>query len=148
MFVDENSARMMNLLKMSHLRLAENLTIEGRTEDALNILNQIKEKFLYVNAPYYSPYNNFFNYYNLRWIDLYYRNGAHDQAEEVYSLFIEDLADCIRFYEQPNSFAARFRGELEMALNFVQSLEQLAESENDQQLKDLLVASFPTKIQK
>ncbi len=143
MFVDENSARMMNVLKMTHLKLAEALTEEGKTEEAVGVLNQVYDKFKYENAPYYSPYNNFFNYYNLRWIDLYYRNEAKKEAEKVYALFVEDLADCIRFYEKPNTFASRFRGDYETAREFVKTLEQIANQYQDDNLKEILNSNFP-----
>lgn len=148
MFVDENSARMMNLSKMSHLRLAEYLTQEGRNDDALAVLNQVYEKFKYENAPYYSPYNSFFNYYNFRWIDLYYRIDQKEEAEKVYSLFIEDLADCMRFYNLPNNFARRFQADAEMAQGFLASLAQMAEIYEDDKLSALLQEKFPTLNEK
>lgn len=143
MFVDENSARIMNLLKMSHLKLAEDLTLKQRNDDALKVLNQVYDKFKYENAPYYSPYNSFFNYYNLRWIELYYRIDKKDEAAKVYSLFIEDLADCIRFYNLPNSYAKRYQSESEAAKDYVRTLEQIAVTFKDNKLMNLLMKNFP-----
>lgn len=146
MFVDENSARMMNLLKMTHLKLAEDLAAKERKEDALKVLDQVHEKFKYENAPYYSPYNSFFNYYNLRWIELYYRVDKGEEAAKVYTLFIEDLADCVRFYKLPNTFAKRFQGEQEAAKEYVRTLEQLAIAFKDNKLMNLLVKNFPDMV--
>jgi hypothetical protein len=146
MFVDENSARMMNILKMSELRLAEDLTIKQKNDDALKVLNHIKDKFLYVNAPYYSPYNGYFNIFNMRWIELYYRSGHSEAAVEVYTKFIEDLADCIRFYQLPNSFAKRYQSELEASKQFVQTLDQIAMTFKDEKLKSLLEKKFPELV--
>ncbi|MCO5229985.1 MAG: DUF2723 domain-containing protein [Chitinophagales bacterium] len=146
MFVDENSARMMNLSKMTHLKLAEDLTMKGKKEEALKILNIIQDKFAYNNAPYYSPYNSFFNYYNIRWIDLYYRNGDTAKAESIYSLYIKDLADCYQFYKLPNEFARRFQGEYETAKEFVHTLDQFADIYKDDKLKKLLKEKFPELV--
>ena len=143
MFVDENSARMMNLSKMTHLKLAEDLMLKGRNDESLKILNQVYDKFKYVNAPYYSPYNGFFNFYDLRWIELYYRIGKPQEAEKVYTLFIKDLADCMRFYQLPNTFAQRFQAEYEAAKQYKGALEQIAVNFNDQKLKKLLDEKFP-----
>jgi len=146
MFVDENSARMMHLLKSTHLRLAEDLVVKGKNEESLKVLEQIREKFIYKNAPYYSPYNSFFNYYNLRWIQLYYAAGAPQDAAKVYTLYIEDLADAYRFYKLPNKFARRFQAELEAAREYVRALEQIAVTNKDNQLMHLLVKNFPDLV--
>lgn len=146
MFVDENSARMMNLLKMTHIRLAEDLTLKGKNEDAIKVLDQVHEKFIYQNAPYYSPYNNFFNYYNLKWIELYYRNNDVKGAEKIYGLFIEDLADCIRFYKLPNNFARRFQVDYEGAKELVAAMEQIALQYRDNKLMNQLAKNFPDLI--
>ena len=146
MFVDENSARIMNLLKMTHLRLAEDLTMKGDKERAIDVLNQVYDKFKYENAPYYSPYNNFFNFYNMRWVELYYRNGDAEGAKKVYTKFVEDLADCMKFYTTTNLFARRFQSDKETAQQFVASLEELADSYNDRTLQNLLSQSFPDMV--
>lgn len=146
MFVDENNARMMNVLKMAILRLAEDLTFKQKNDDALKVLTHVKDKFLYENAPYYSPYNGYFNVFNMRWVELYYRIGHPEAAEEVYTKFVEDLADCIRFYQLPNTFAKRYQSEFEASKQFVQTLDQIAETFNDKKLKSLLVKKFPELV--
>ncbi|MCZ2393693.1 MAG: DUF2723 domain-containing protein [Chitinophagales bacterium] len=146
MYVDENSARLMNLSKMTHLKLAEDLTLKGKKEEALKILNQVDDKFSYVNAPYYSPYNSFFNYYNIRWIDLYFRNGDKAKAEKIYTLYIKDLADCYRFYKLSNDFSRKFQGEYEAAKDLVKSLEQFADIYQDDKLNKLLDEKFPDLV--
>jgi len=146
MFVDENSARMMNTLKLTHFRLADDLVRQGRFDEAVQILNQVKEKFIYENAPYYSPYNSFFNLYNVQWIDLYLRAGDKEAAAGVYTLFLEDLADCHRFYRLPNKFARAFQSELASAEDFVRRLEQMALYYEDQKLLDQLNKKFPSLV--
>ncbi|MCO5247386.1 MAG: DUF2723 domain-containing protein [Chitinophagales bacterium] len=146
MFMDENSARIMNLLKLTHLKLAEDLSFKGKTEESFSVLEQVYDKFKYNNAPYYSPYNNFFNFYNLRWIELYYRVGHSKDAEKVYSKFVDDLADCMRFYQQPNLFARKFQTDYESAKQFVASLEEIAKTYNDATLQKLLSEKFPLMV--
>jgi hypothetical protein len=136
----------MNTLKLTHFRLADELVRQGRDEEAIKILNQVKEKFIYENAPYYSPYNSFFNLYNVQWIDLYLRAGDKEGAAGVYTLFLEDLADCHRFYKLPNKFARAFQSELASAEDFVRRLEQMALFYGDQKLLDQLNKKFPTLV--
>lgn len=82
----------------------------------------------------------------MRWIELYYRSGHSEAAVEVYTKFIEDLADCIRFYQLPNSFAKRYQSELEESKQFVQTLDQIAMTFKDEKLKSLLEKKFPELV--
>lgn len=146
MFVDENSARMMNVLKGTHFRLAEELLRLERKEDAIAVLDQVKEKFIYENAPYYAPNNSFFNMYNLQWVDIYLRAGDKEGAASIYGLLLEDLADCYRFYSLPNSFARNYQSEKATAEEYVRRLESMARFYDDPKLLQLLAKKFPMLV--
>ncbi len=106
MFVDENSARIMNTLKSVHFSIADDLIKNNRKEDAVKVLEKARKEFQYVNAPYYSPINRYFNILSIQWIDLYYRADASVKAKPIKDLFIKDLKDAIRFYNLNNDFCS------------------------------------------
>ena len=146
MFIDENSARMMNVLKGAHLRLAEDLNASGKNDSAKQILDQVKEKFIPVNAPYYSPYNSVFNMFNLQWIDIYFRIGDKAGAEQIYSVFLNDLEECYKFYSKPTGFAKYYGQEKVAAEEYVRRLEQMGMFYQDSKLLDMLNKKFPTVV--
>lgn len=146
MFVDENSSRIMNTLKSVHFAIADDLIRNNRKPDALKVLEQAKKQFQYVNAPYYSPNNKYFNILSVQWIDLYYRADAGDKAKPIIDLMIKDLKDCIRFYNLPNDFAALYGGEKKSAEDLVKRLDMLAAMYKDENLKKQLHDNFPAII--
>ncbi|HNI31767.1 MAG TPA: DUF2723 domain-containing protein [Chitinophagales bacterium] len=147
MFVDENSGRIMNTLKSAHLSIADDLIRNNRKEDAVKVLEQARKEFQYVNAPYYSPNNRFFNILSVQWIDLYYRAGAPDKAKELKDLFIKDLKDCLRFYNLPNNdFAALYANEKKSAEELVKRMDILALMYKDATFKKQLNEAFPILI--
>jgi Protein of unknown function (DUF2723) len=147
MFVDENSGRIMNTLKSVHFAIADDLVRNGKNQEAVNILDKVKKEFRYENAPYYTPTNRFFNIMTVQWIDLYYRAGAPEKSKVVIDLFIKDLKDCLRFYNLPNSFAARYANEKKSAEEFVKRMEYLAISYQDAALMKQLHEAFPALVQ-
>lgn len=147
MFVDENSGRIMNTLKSAHFSVADDLIRNNRNEDAVKILEQAKKEFQYVNAPYYSPNNRFFNILSVQWIDLYYRAGAPEKAKQIKELFIKDLKDCLRFYNLPNNdFAALYANEKKSAEELVKRMDMLAMMYKDEEFKKLLNKEFPALV--
>lgn len=147
MFVDENSGRMMNTLKSVHLSIADDLIRNNKQTEAVNVLERTKKEFQYVNAPYYSPNNRYFNIMSVQWIDLYYRSGAPDKAKPIKDLFIKDLQDCIRFYNLPNDdFAALFSNEKKSAEELVKRMDMLAIMYKDATFKKQLHDAFPALV--
>ncbi|MEZ5026171.1 MAG: DUF2723 domain-containing protein [Chitinophagales bacterium] len=146
MFVDENSGRIMNTLKSVHFSIADDLIKQNRKEDAIKILEKARKNFQYVNAPYYSPNNSFFNILNVQWIDLYYRAGAPDKAKPIIDLMLKDLKDCMRFYNLPNDFAALYARDKKSAEEIVQRLDYIAILNKDANLKKQLHDDFPTLV--
>jgi hypothetical protein len=147
MFIDENSHRLMNVQKGSHLRLAEELIRANRGEDAQEVLDRIEKGFPYFNMPYYTPYNGLFNLYNVQWIDLLYRSGNREKGLELAGMFIEDLADCMRFYSGSSAFAKAFAtAELRTATDYARRFELIASMNTDEMLMALLKKNFPGLI--
>lgn len=147
MFIDENSHRLMNVQKGGHLRLAEELIRADRKEKAMYILERIEKGFPYFNLPYYTPYNSVFNLYNVQWVDLLYRAGERDKALEIAGLFIEDLADCMRFYSGSSAFARAFAtAEMRSASDYARRLELIAAINEDEKLMTLLTDKLPPGI--
>jgi hypothetical protein len=148
LFMDENSARIMNTLKSVHFAIADDLVKNNRKEDALKVLEKIRKEFRYDNAPYYSPNNRYFNILTVQWIDLYYRADAREKAKPVKDLFIADLKDCLRFYNLPNNdFAALYAGEKKSAEEMVKRMEMLAIMYKDEEFKKQLNKEFPALVQ-
>lgn len=144
MFVDENSGRIMNTLKSVHFGIADDLIRNNRKEDAVKVLEKARKEFQYVNAPYYSPSNRYFNILSVQWIDLYYRAGAPDKAKPIIDLFVKDVKDCLRFYNLPNNrFAAKFGSEKRSAEELVKRLEMVAVMNKDEALLKQLFNAFP-----
>ena len=147
MFVDENSARIMNTLKSVHFAIADDLIRNGRKEDAVKILERARKEFQYVNAPYYSPSNRYFNILSIQWLDLYYRADANEKSKPIKDLFIKDLKDCLRFYNLPNNdFAALYAGEKKSAEELVGRMDMLAMLYKDAAFKKELHEAFPALI--
>lgn len=148
MFVDENSARIMNTLKSVHFGIADDLIRSNKNEEAKNVLEKVKKEFMYVNAPYYSPNNRFFNILSVQWIDLYYRANAGELAKPIKGLFIKDLKDCLRFYNLPNDdFAALYGNEKKSAEELVKRMDMLAMLYKDESFKKELYDAFPGLVQ-
>lgn len=145
-FVDENSARMMHVLKGTHLRLAEELNRKGDKEKSLKVLGKVRSKFIDANAPYYSPYNGPFNMYNMQWVDLYYRNDRKDEAAKIYTVMLDEMADCYRFYNLQNSFAKKYQSEKETVEDYVRRMEAMSQFYKDPALLEALRKKFPTII--
>ena len=149
MFVDENSARIMNTLKSVHFAIADDLVRNGRQADAVKVLDRAKKEFQYSNAPYYAPNNRFFNILSVQWIDLYYRAGAPANAKPIKELFIKDLKDCLRFYNLPNNeYAALYANEKKSAEDLVRRMEMLAIQYKDNEFMVDLNKNFPALVQK
>lgn len=148
MFVDENSHRMMHVLRGSHIVLADKLNRAGDKERSLQVLERVKEAFLHENAPYYSIYNGMFNLYSLQWIDLYYRNDAGDKVQDILKLFIENLEDSWRFYNLPTTYAQYFASEMQSASDIIKRLEMMANVYKDANLMTTLQEKFPTVVTK
>jgi hypothetical protein len=148
MFVDENSARIMNTLKSVHFSIADDLIRNNRKEDAVKVLERARKEFQYVNAPYYSPSNRYFNILSVQWLDLYYRADAASKAKPIKDLFISDLKDCLRFYNLPdNDFAALYGGEKKSAEELVKRMEMLSIMYKDAEFKKELNTAFPNLVQ-
>lgn len=146
MFVDENSGRIMNTLKSVHFGIADDLIRHDKKEDAVKVLERAKKEFQYINAPYYSPNNRFFNILSVQWIDLYYRAGAAEKAQPIKDLFIKDLKDCIRFYNLPSNFAALYSNEKKSAEELVKRMDMLALVYKDAAFKKQLNEAFPALV--
>jgi hypothetical protein len=147
MFVDENSARIMNTLKSVHFSIVDDLIKQGKNEQAVDVLDKVKKEFRYENAPYYTPHNRFFNILSVQWIDLYYRAGHPEKAKPIKDLFIADLKDCIRFYNLPNTYAQRYASEKKSAEEYVKRMEYLAINYKDEAFLQQLNQAFPTLVQ-
>ena len=148
MFVDENSARILNTLKSVHFGIADDLVKNNRKKEALDVLEKVRKEFQYVNAPYYSPNNKFFNILSVQWIDLYYRADAGEKSKPVRELFIKDLKDCLRFYNLPNNdFAALYANDKKSAEDLVKRMDMLAVMYKDESFKKELYAAFPGLVQ-
>jgi len=147
MFVDENSGRIMNTLKSVHFSIADDLIRNSRQADAVKVLDRAQKEFQYVNAPYYTPNNRFFNIQSVQWIDLYYRAGTPEKAKKIKELFIKDLKDCLRFYNLPNNdFAALYSNEKKTAEELVKRMEMLSIMYKDAEFKKQLNAAFPALV--
>lgn len=147
MFVDENSARIMNTLKSVHFGIADDLIRNNRKKEALDVLEKTRKEFQYVNAPYYAPNNRYFNILSVQWIDLYYRADAKEKAQPIKDLFIKDLKDCLRFYNLPNDdFAALYVNDKKSAEEMVKRMEMLAIMYKDADFKKQLNQAFPTLV--
>ncbi len=145
-FIDENTHRMMHVLRGVHLTLAEDLNRKGKKEESINVLERVKEQFTNENAPYYAPNNSVFNIYTSQWVDLYYRNNARELAKPILDLMIEDLADCMRFYDLNTTFAKHYKSERQTALGIIGRLDNIAKQYSDNDLKALLVENFPNVV--
>ena len=145
-FIDENTHRMMHILRGAHFSLAEALTSENKSEKAVAVLERVKEKFIYENCPYYSPFNDVFNMYSMQWIDLYYRNGRGDLAKEVTDLYIRDMADAWRFYNMPSGAAVHWQEEMQRTGGYIQRLELIAQQYKDDELLASLADNFPEVV--
>ncbi len=145
-FIDENTHRMMHILRGVHFTLAEDLTSANKNEKAVDVLERVKEKFIYENCPYYSPFNDVFNMYSMQWIDLYYRNGRGDLAKEITDLYIRDLADAWRFYNMKGGAADYWQEEAQRAGGYIQRLELIAQQYKDDDLMANLANSFPEVV--
>jgi hypothetical protein len=148
MFVDENSARMMNTLKSVNLGIVDDLIRNNKKQEAQQCLEKIRKEFAYVNAPYYTPNNRYFNILSVQWIDLYYRADAGAKAKPLKDLFIKDLKDCLRFYNLPNNkFSELYSGEKKSAEDMVKRMEMMAIMYKDADFKKQLNSEFPLLVQ-
>ncbi len=148
MFVDENSARIMNSQKSVHFAIADDLIRNGKNDEAIKVLDKAKKEYQYVNAPYYAPNNRFFNILAIQWIDLYYRAGKPEGAKKIKELFLKDMADCLRFYSLPNnSYAERYADEKKSAEEMIQRMEYIAINYKDNDFMKQLNQTFPNYVQ-
>lgn len=147
MFVDENSSRIMNTLKSVHFGIADDLIRHNKNAEAINVLERARKEFQNVNAPYYSPNNQYFNILNVQWIDLYYKAGAPDKAKPIKDALLKDLKDCIRFYNLPNDFAALYSREKKSSEELVKRMEYMAIMYKDETFRKQLIDAFPTLVQ-
>lgn len=145
-FVDENSHRMMHVLRGTHVVLADKLNRAGDKERSIQVLERMKEAFIYENTPYFSIYNGMFNLYSLQWIDLYYRNDAQDKVQDVLELFIKDLEDTWRFFNMQTTYAKYFGSEMQTAMDIIKRLEMVAKVYKDDNLLNNLQEKFPTVV--
>ncbi|HRB92715.1 MAG TPA: hypothetical protein PLT17_04865, partial [Chitinophagales bacterium] len=146
MFVDENSNRIMNTLKSVHFSIADDLIRHQKNAEAINVLDRAKKEFQYVNAPYYSPNNQYFNILNVQWLDLYYKAGSGDKAKPIRELLLKDLKDCMRFYNLPNDFAALYSREKKTAEDLVKRMDIMAIMYKDATFKQQLYQDFPSLV--
>lgn len=145
-FVDENSQRMMHVLRGSHVVLADKLNRAGEKEKSIQVLEKIKESFLYENCPYYSVHNGMFNLYTLQWIDLYYRNDVQDKVQDILALFLKDIEDSWRFFNLQTSYAQYFGSEKQTASDIISRLEMMSKVYKDDALLKTLQEKFPTVV--
>lgn len=148
MFVDENSARIMNTLKSVHFGIVDDLIKQNRMDDAIKVLEKTRKEFQYSNAPYYAPANRYFNILSVQWLDLYYRAGAAEKSKPIRELFIKDLKDCLRFYNLPNNdFAKLYESDKKSAEELVKRMEMLAILYKDEAFLKELNKDFPVLVQ-
>lgn len=143
MFVDENSYRLMANMKATHLKLADELSRIGRKEESVKVLENMRAKIKPENVPYYNLSPTYYNGYSISWISLYYRNNRPDLAEKIYDSYIKDLSECMRFFNQNNSFSRNYGQEMQSGMEDIKNLFQMAVAYKDDKLSARLKKEFP-----
>jgi hypothetical protein len=143
MFVDENSARIANVLRGSMIKLADDLSRQGAKDSTKKVLDKVISSFKYENINYYSPYNNMFNLYNLQMSEIYLRTFGYDGGKPFVDKLVSDMKVCYEFYRTPNEFAQYFASEKAAVEDMVMRLKTMCRIYKQQSLLDKLNKDFP-----
>jgi hypothetical protein len=144
MFVDENSARIGNVLRGSMIRLADDLSRKNAKDSVKQVLNKVIASFKYENMQYYSPYNNMFNMYNLQMTEIYLRSLGYAEGKKFIDKLLDDMKVCYNFYNQPNNtFALQFQNEKTAIEDYVSRMGQMGGVYKQDEFLEKLKKEFP-----
>jgi len=143
MFVDENSARIANVLRGSMIKLADDLSRQGAKDSTKKVLEKVIQSFKYENINYYSPYNNMFNLYNLQMTEIYLRTFGYNEGKKFIDKLLSDIKVCYDFYRTPNEFAQYFASEKAGVEDMIVRMKTMSRVYNQTELLDKLNKDYP-----
>lgn len=115
LYMDENNLRFVTNIRFTFTRLAEGLMNEGKNEKAIEVLDKCVEICVHENAPY--------NGTLLPIIELYYKLGSDDKANELVRVLAQREEEFLTFYfSQDPEMVRSIRGVVDQSFG---SLSQL-----------------------
>ncbi len=138
--VDRESARNVSMSKQYYMRLAEGLLDDNKKDKAIEALDKGREFFPADKFPY--------DYFMIRWADLYYQAGATEKANEVVQEIFDRYSQDLYYYDglKPK-FKDAYQNEIQSALASLQNLGQLTRQNKQEKLANDVDSVFYEQIQ-
>ncbi|MCF8233505.1 MAG: DUF2723 domain-containing protein [Bacteroidales bacterium] len=123
--VDRESSRTSLIIKQDYRRLAEALLKEGKPDSARMVMD---------TCFHYFPLDKFpIDYYSLPFIDVYYRAGDQEKAEELVNAMTDYCLDKIRFFRSTGQETSTSE-EMQRALYYLNMLSGLVKEYGREEL--------------
>jgi hypothetical protein len=144
LFVDRSYMPSLQTMRVSIIRIARQLVVEGKKDKAISLVDKYFEVFPQYNFPY--------DQFSAFLADIYFRSGANDKAAQKAREIAKTVAEQLRYYDSLSpDFQRGYRQDRDFAMNTAQVLMRMAADLKDDSLsKDLdqiLGAYLPTRPQ-
>jgi hypothetical protein len=134
-FVDRSYMPSLQTMRVSIIRLARQLVVEGKKDKAIALVDKYFEVFPQMNFPY--------DQFTAFMADIYAMSGANDKAAAKIREIAAQTEQQFRFYESLDSnFKKGYKQDYDYAVATVQNLLKIAASANDETLLKELEAKF------
>ncbi|MFM2225010.1 MAG: hypothetical protein RJA07_1212 [Bacteroidota bacterium] len=135
-YLDETAMRMAVNLQSNMGRLAEQLVIEGRKQEAIEVLDKCVKMLPSVEVPY--------TVYVLPFVDTYYKAGASDKAHAIADELLKSSRKevAIYFNMEPDKIKGLYNRDVQECLYAMQTIQRFAAENRDTTYSKKLDAEF------
>ena len=126
--IDPESRRNILYVKQAYMRLAGSLLSDGRTSDAVAVMDKCIELFPNDKLP--------FDRYMLSFVDMYYQAGEMEKGDALVNAIAENAVDNLRYYSSLTSkFKTYYSDYIREDLSILQNLVSISNVYKRYQLK-------------
>jgi hypothetical protein len=127
-YYDEENRRQLNIIRRAMTELAIDLSVKGRKEDAVKVLNKADSMMAQHNVPYSMvSRGNEHNRTSLFFLEACYRSGNKPLAAKVAQLLRTGVQEEIKYYNSlPGNHAAAMQFDLQTAQTTLNDLDTMA----------------------
>jgi len=136
-FIDYNNIRTISVIKLrsNFTRLANELLLIGKRDSAVNVLDKCMELFPHEKIPY--------DIFILGLVEIYYKAGEFDKANEIANKFAEISKDDLEYYlSLKGKFVSSVDYEKKLSLHIFQELVRITKEFDQKELGSELEKAF------
>jgi hypothetical protein len=142
LFVDRSYMPSLQTMRVSMIRIARQLVIEGKKDKAIALADKYFEVF--------PEYNFQYDQFTTFMADIYLRSGEKAKAAETFKSIAKSLAQQLKYYKsQTPAFQRGFQQDNQFSMATAQNLLRMANDLEDpavqKELEDMLLPYLPTQ---